>query len=189
MKLSPCGIDLAKAVFQVQGVYLHGKPCLRKQLLRAEMLTFFVKLEPCLIGMEACGGAHYWIRKLTMNERACPAAPALPKTVSGVDYVQPPRPDYPLIAKHVDEEGKIRLRLLVSERGRLEKVDIQQSSGRARLDEAARQTALRAVFKFNAHRAQRVHTVKDASCKVIPMDWTASGCRAILLSAASPSCC
>lgn len=65
MKLSACGIDLAKAVFQVHGVDLHGKPCLRKRLRRAEMLTFFVKLEPCLIGMEACGGAHYWARKLS----------------------------------------------------------------------------------------------------------------------------
>lgn len=65
MKLSACGIDLAKAVFQVHGIDLHGKPCLRKQLRRAEMLTFFVKLEPCLIGMEACGGAHYWARKLS----------------------------------------------------------------------------------------------------------------------------
>ena len=45
MELSACGTDLVKAVFQVQGVYLHGKPCLRKQLRRAEMLTFFVKLE------------------------------------------------------------------------------------------------------------------------------------------------
>lgn len=59
MKLSACGIDLAKTVFQVHGVDPHGKPCLRKQLRRAEMLTFFVKLEPCLIGMEACGSAHY----------------------------------------------------------------------------------------------------------------------------------
>jgi transposase len=65
MKLSACGIDLAKAVFQLHGVDLHGKPCLRKQLRRAEMLTFFIKLEPCLIGMEACGGAHYWARKLS----------------------------------------------------------------------------------------------------------------------------
>lgn len=65
MKLSACGIDLAKAVFQVHGVDLHGKPCLRKQLRRAEMLTFFAKLEPCLIGMEACSGAHYWARKLS----------------------------------------------------------------------------------------------------------------------------
>ncbi|MCS0592674.1 IS110 family transposase [Massilia norwichensis] len=65
MKLSACGIDLAKSVFQVHGVDLHGKSCLRKQLRRAEMLAFFVKLEPCLIGMEACGSAHYWARKLS----------------------------------------------------------------------------------------------------------------------------
>jgi transposase len=65
MKLSACGIDLEKAVFQVHGVDLQGKTCLRKQLRRAEMLSFFVKLEPCLIGMEACGGAHYWARKLS----------------------------------------------------------------------------------------------------------------------------
>jgi transposase len=73
MKLSACGIDLAKAVFQVHGVGPHGKPCLRQQLRRTEMLTFFVKLEPCLIGKEACGGAHYWTRKLSEMVSATPA--------------------------------------------------------------------------------------------------------------------
>ncbi|HEX8886482.1 MAG TPA: energy transducer TonB, partial [Noviherbaspirillum sp.] len=76
-----------------------------------------------------------------------PAAPAPPKTVSGVEYVQPPQPDYPPIAKRMGEEGKVMLRVLVSERGRPEKVDVQKSSGYARLDEAARQAAMRAVFK------------------------------------------
>lgn len=57
MKLSACGIDLAKTVFQVHGVDPHGRSCLRKQLRRNEVSTFFMKLEPCLIGMEACGGA------------------------------------------------------------------------------------------------------------------------------------
>ncbi|WP_420475135.1 IS110 family transposase [Noviherbaspirillum sp. ST9] len=65
MKVSTCGIDLAKAVFQIHGVDQHGKVCLRKQIKRAAMLTFFVRLEPCLIGMEACGSAHYWARKLS----------------------------------------------------------------------------------------------------------------------------
>lgn len=64
IKLSACGINLEKAVFQVHGVDFQGKSCLRKQLRRAEMLSFFLKLEPCLIGMEACGGLHYWARKL-----------------------------------------------------------------------------------------------------------------------------
>lgn len=76
-----------------------------------------------------------------------PAAPAPPKTVSGVEYLQPPQPDYPPIAKRNGEEGKVMLRVLVSDGGRPEKVDVQKSSGYARLDEAARQAALRARFK------------------------------------------
>ncbi|CBJ81008.1 transposase (fragment) [Xenorhabdus bovienii str. Jollieti] len=53
-----------KNVFQIHGVDAQGKTVLKKQLPRAKMLTFFVNLPPCLIGMEACGGAHYWARKL-----------------------------------------------------------------------------------------------------------------------------
>jgi protein TonB len=76
-----------------------------------------------------------------------PAVPAPPKTVSGVEYIQPPQPDYPPLAKRMGEEGKVMLRVLVSDRGRPEKVDVQKSSGFARLDEAARQAAMRAMFK------------------------------------------
>jgi transposase len=65
MKTTTIGIDLAKTVFQIHGVDDHGKPVLRKRLDRSKMLEFFVKLPPCLIGMEACGSAHYWARKLT----------------------------------------------------------------------------------------------------------------------------
>jgi transposase len=64
MKLTAVGIDLAKNVFQVHGVDERGQAVLRKQLKRAQMATFFANLEPCLIGMEACAGAHYWARKL-----------------------------------------------------------------------------------------------------------------------------
>ncbi|MGZ8984579.1 MAG: IS110 family RNA-guided transposase [Methylotenera sp.] len=65
MKITTIGIDLAKEVFQIHGVDTHGKAALRKQLRRSEMAKFFTRIEPCLIGMEACGGAHYWARKLT----------------------------------------------------------------------------------------------------------------------------
>ena len=41
-----------------------GKVVLKKQLRRNQMATFFVNLPPCLIGMEACGSAHHWARKL-----------------------------------------------------------------------------------------------------------------------------
>lgn len=64
MKITTIGIDLAKEVFQIHGVDGHGKAVLRKQLRRGEMAKFFANLEPCLIGMEACGSAHYWVRKL-----------------------------------------------------------------------------------------------------------------------------
>ena len=56
---------MAKALFQVHGVDKHGKAGLRKQLKRKDVLSFFANLEPCLIGMEACGSAHYWARKLS----------------------------------------------------------------------------------------------------------------------------
>lgn len=65
MNITTVGIDLAKSVFQVHAVDERGKAVLRKKLKRAEVATFFAKLPACLIGMEACGSAHYWARKLT----------------------------------------------------------------------------------------------------------------------------
>ncbi|MBV6271862.1 IS110 family transposase [Alcaligenaceae bacterium CGII-47] len=64
MQITTVGIDLAKDVFQIHGVDAQGKVILRKQLRRAQVAQFFVNLPPCLIGMEACGSAHYWARKL-----------------------------------------------------------------------------------------------------------------------------
>ena len=71
-----------------------------------------------------------------------------PKTVSsGVEYLQPPQPEYPAIARRMHEEGKVVMRVLVNENGRAEHIELQQSSGSLRLDEAARLALLRAVFK------------------------------------------
>ncbi|MCB0257011.1 MAG: IS110 family transposase [Anaerolineae bacterium] len=64
-KISVMGLDLAKNVFQLHAVDEGGAVVLRKQLSRTQMPRFFAKLPPCLIGMEACSGAHYWHRKLT----------------------------------------------------------------------------------------------------------------------------
>jgi len=64
MKITTIGIDLAKEIFQVHGVDMYGKTQLRKALRRSEMAKFFSNLASCLIGMEACGSAHYWARKL-----------------------------------------------------------------------------------------------------------------------------
>ena len=77
-----------------------------------------------------------------------PAAPAPPKTISsGVEYLQAPQPEYPLLARRKGEEGKVVLRALINLKGRPEQVEIQASSGSVRLDEAARQAVMRAVFK------------------------------------------
>ncbi len=64
MNITQIGFDLAKNVFQVHGIDERGKAALRKQLKRQHVIRFFTQLPPCLIGMEACGGAHFWARKL-----------------------------------------------------------------------------------------------------------------------------
>ena len=64
MNAKTIGVDLAKSVFQVHGVDAKGKVVLKKAVKRAQMAAFFANTPPCLIGMEACGSAHYWARKL-----------------------------------------------------------------------------------------------------------------------------
>jgi transposase len=58
------GLDLAKNVFQLHGVDGEGKVVIRRQLRRAQVEPFFAALGPCVVGMEACGGAHHWARTL-----------------------------------------------------------------------------------------------------------------------------
>jgi transposase len=65
MKITTSGIDVAKSVLQVHGVDERGNVVLRRQIRRSQLLLFFSRLEPCLIGMEACASSHYWARKLT----------------------------------------------------------------------------------------------------------------------------
>jgi transposase len=63
MNLTTLGIDLAKTSFSLVGMDKHGKVILRKMLKRTQLLGFIAQCPPCLIGMEACGGAHYWGRE------------------------------------------------------------------------------------------------------------------------------
>ncbi len=64
MNVTTIGFDIAKGVIQVHGVDASGTVTLRKRMSRAGALKFFGGLKPCLIGMEACGGAHFWAREL-----------------------------------------------------------------------------------------------------------------------------
>jgi transposase len=59
------GIDLAKDVFQLHGTDSKGKKVLSKRLTRKKLIEYMANLTPCLIGIEACGGAHYWARVFT----------------------------------------------------------------------------------------------------------------------------
>ena len=64
MNVTCIGIDLAKNVFSLHGVDAHGKTVLKKTVSRAKLMGVFANLPPCIVGMEACSGAHHWARQL-----------------------------------------------------------------------------------------------------------------------------
>ena len=64
MNINNLGVDLAKHVFQLHGVDRHGQVVVKKRLRRRQMLSWFADQAPCRVGLEACGGAHYWAREL-----------------------------------------------------------------------------------------------------------------------------
>jgi len=62
--ITTIGLDIAKSVFQVHGVDATGQVVVRRQLKRRLVLTFFQKVPPCLVGIEACASSHHWLREL-----------------------------------------------------------------------------------------------------------------------------
>ncbi len=74
-------------------------------------------------------------------------APAAPRVISDVAYVEAPQPRYPAESRRSGEEGLVVLRVLINELGRAARVDIERSSGHSRLDEAARLAVQRALFR------------------------------------------
>jgi transposase len=64
MQLTTIGLDIAKNSFHAYGVDAHGKKVVSKSLTRKQVLPFFANLSHCLVGIEACGGSHYWAREL-----------------------------------------------------------------------------------------------------------------------------
>ena len=65
MQVTTIGLDIAKRLFQVHAVDSAGAVVVCKKLRRSELLAFFARLSPCLIGVEACATAHHWARELT----------------------------------------------------------------------------------------------------------------------------
>lgn len=64
MEITTIGLDLAKSIFQVHAVDAAGTVVVRKALRRSQVLPFFTKLPPCMVGIEACGTSHHWAREL-----------------------------------------------------------------------------------------------------------------------------
>src|SRR6478752_7443946 len=62
--ITTIGFDIAKSVFQAHGVDATGQVVIRRQLKRRQVLAFFEKLPPCLVGIEACASSHHWSREL-----------------------------------------------------------------------------------------------------------------------------
>lgn len=63
MKITTIGLDIAKSIFHLYAVNKMGRLVKKKQLKRKQVLAYMANLEPCLIAMEACGGANYWARE------------------------------------------------------------------------------------------------------------------------------
>jgi transposase len=64
-QITTLGIDTAKQVFQLHGVDAQGNVVLHKRVTRMQVLPLLAQLPPCLVGLEACGGSHYWAREIT----------------------------------------------------------------------------------------------------------------------------
>jgi hypothetical protein len=80
------GLDIAKHVFQVHGVAADGTATVKRRLRRSEVIRFFDRLPRCRVGLEACGGAHFWAREITAlghDVRLIPAAYVKPYVKRG----------------------------------------------------------------------------------------------------------
>ncbi|ETX13493.1 hypothetical protein OCH239_10280 [Roseivivax halodurans JCM 10272] len=63
-EITTVGLDLAKKIFQLHGADDTGRVVVRRKLRRDQVLAFLSQLPPCLVAMEACGGAHFWGREI-----------------------------------------------------------------------------------------------------------------------------
>ena len=80
-KITTVGLDLAKQVMAVHGVGAEGRMVVRKVLRRDQLLGWAASVSPCVITMEACGGAHHWARELTRQGHTV--------RIIAAEYVQP----------------------------------------------------------------------------------------------------
>jgi protein TonB len=96
-----------------------------------------------------------------------PKADAGPRVISDVAYLEPPRPQYPAESRRTGEQGLVVLRVLIDETGRAARVEVQRSSGFARLDEAAFKAVQRAQFRPYVENG-----VPRQALAVVPIEFT-----------------
>ena len=82
--ITTIGLDIAKSVFQVRGVDAGGQVIIRRQLKRRQVVAFFQKLPPCLIGIEACASSHHWSRELQALGHTVRLMPELERPTCGL---------------------------------------------------------------------------------------------------------
>lgn len=107
-EITTVGLDLAKSVFHAVCLDSRGREAMKKMLRRAQVLDWFANLPPCLIGMEACAGAHEWARRLRAlghNVRLIP-----PQYVKA--YVQGNKNDYNDARAIAEAVGRPRMRFV-----------------------------------------------------------------------------
>jgi transposase len=119
MQVSTIGLDIAKNVFHLVGQNRAGREVLKKRLKRAQVLAYFAQLEACVVGIEACGGAHHWARELGKLGHEAKLIPA--QVVKG--YVPGVKNDYNDAAGICEAATRPRVRTVAVKT--LEQHDIQ----------------------------------------------------------------
>ena len=91
-RINIIGIDISKRSFQLHGATAEGKPVFGKKLSREKFLVFLSEAPPCLVVMEACGGAHYWGRQIIALGHTCKlmSGRALARAPVGGGFPAPP---------------------------------------------------------------------------------------------------
>jgi protein TonB len=96
-----------------------------------------------------------------------PKAEAGPRVISDVAYLEPPRPLYPAESRRSGEQGLVVLRVLIDEAGHVAQIEVQRSSGFARLDDAARKAVSQAQFRPYVENG-----VPRQALAVVPIEFT-----------------
>lgn len=104
---------------------------------------------------------------VAVNETPPPKVDAGPRVISDVAYLDPPRPQYPSESRRTGEQGLVVLRVLIDEAGHVMRVEVQSSSGFARLDEAARMAVARAHFRPYVENG-----IARQALAVVPIEFT-----------------